>query len=95
MDIELSVPIWTIHHLAAALFVSEDTAHEFTYRHDFPAAKAIFGDSTVRFKAAVDELVQLRDRLVGETGDDAAAIIARGSRLRPGGTTRAPRARRA
>jgi hypothetical protein len=34
------------------------------------------GDSTLRFKAEVGELLVLRDRLVGETGDDAAAIIA-------------------
>jgi hypothetical protein len=34
------------------------------------------GDSTLRFKSEVAELVALRDRLVGETGDEAAAIIA-------------------
>jgi hypothetical protein len=33
------------------------------------------GDSTLRFKAEVADLVALRDRLVGESGDEASAAI--------------------
>ncbi|MGN6687126.1 MAG: hypothetical protein ACTHK1_06280 [Actinomycetales bacterium] len=36
--LDLSVPIWTIEHVAAALFVSVDTAHHHTYAADFPGA---------------------------------------------------------
>jgi hypothetical protein len=42
MDIALSVPIWTIHHVAAALPLKEDTAREYTYTPAFPAARAGF-----------------------------------------------------
>ena len=42
MDIDLQVPIWTIEHVAAALHASVDTAREYAYRTDFPAAKAPF-----------------------------------------------------
>jgi hypothetical protein len=40
MTIDLSVPIWTIDHIATALHVSVDTAREYTYRADLPAPKA-------------------------------------------------------
>ena len=52
------------HHLARAAM-----RHHYFDDHQV-------GDSTVRFKAAVDELVGLRDRLLGEAPDDEAAIIA-------------------
>jgi hypothetical protein len=42
MDIDLSVPIWTIEHVAAALRLSVDTAREYTYTPAFPAARAGF-----------------------------------------------------
>ena len=42
MPTDLSDPIWTIDHVAAALSVSVDTAREYTYRADFPAPKAAF-----------------------------------------------------
>lgn len=42
MNIDLSVPIWTIEHVAAVLHLSVDTAREYTYRPDFPAAKVGF-----------------------------------------------------
>ncbi|WP_343921280.1 hypothetical protein [Nocardioides aestuarii] len=34
MNIDLSVPIWTIDHVAAALHLEVDTAREYTYRDD-------------------------------------------------------------
>jgi hypothetical protein len=43
MDINLSDPVWTIGHVAAALHLTVDTAREYTYRAGFPAAKDGFG----------------------------------------------------
>ncbi len=43
--VDLSVPIWTIDHVAAALHLSVDTAREYTYLVDFPAPKAGFSRS--------------------------------------------------
>ncbi len=40
MNIDLSVPIWTIEHVAAALHLRVDAAREYTYRKGLPAAKA-------------------------------------------------------
>lgn len=45
MNIDLSVPIWTIDHVAAALHLKVDTAREHTYRGDFPAAKDPFAQN--------------------------------------------------
>jgi hypothetical protein len=42
VNIDLSVPIWTIEHVAAALQLSVDTAREYTYRTDFPHPRAGF-----------------------------------------------------
>jgi hypothetical protein len=42
VNIDLSVPIWTIEHVAAACHLSVDAAREYTYRDDFPAAKTGF-----------------------------------------------------
>ena len=43
MSIDLSVPIWTIEHVAAALGnLSMDAAREYTYTAAFPSAKAGF-----------------------------------------------------
>lgn len=42
MSIDLSVPIWTIEHVAAALHLSEDTARQHTYLSSFPAPRAGF-----------------------------------------------------
>jgi hypothetical protein len=36
VNIDLSVPIWTIEHVAAAFHLSVDAAREYTYREDFP-----------------------------------------------------------
>jgi predicted DNA-binding transcriptional regulator AlpA len=35
---DLADPVFTIQHVAALLHVSVDTAREYTYRDDFPAA---------------------------------------------------------
>lgn len=43
MSIDLSVPIWTIEHVAAALGnLSLDAARAYTYTAAFPSAKASF-----------------------------------------------------
>jgi hypothetical protein len=52
------------HHLARAAM-----RHHYFDDHQV-------GDSTLRFKAEFAELVALRDRLVGESGDETAASIA-------------------
>ena len=36
VNIDLSVPIWTIEHVAAAFHLSVDAAREYTYRENFP-----------------------------------------------------------
>ena len=43
MDIDLSVPIWTIEHVAAALHLKMDTAREDTDPFAFSAPRAGFG----------------------------------------------------
>jgi hypothetical protein len=45
MNIDLNTHIWAIDHVAAALFLSVDTAREHTYSHDFPKAKASFASN--------------------------------------------------
>ena len=40
VNIDLSVPIWTIEHVAAAFHLEVDTAHEYTSREDFPRRRA-------------------------------------------------------
>ena len=42
VNIDLSVPIWTIEHVAAAFHLSVDAAREYTYRKDFPRPRAGF-----------------------------------------------------
>jgi hypothetical protein len=42
VNIDLSVPIWTIEHVAAAFHLEVDTAREYTYREDFPRPRAGF-----------------------------------------------------
>jgi len=42
LPVDLSDPIWTIHHLAGALHLSVDRARQFTYTADFPAPRAGF-----------------------------------------------------
>ena len=42
VNIDLSVPIWTIEHVAAAFHLEVDTAREYTYRADFPRPRAGF-----------------------------------------------------
>ena len=45
MDINLSDPIWTIEHVAAAFHPQLDTAREYTYKKTFPGARAGFSRS--------------------------------------------------
>jgi hypothetical protein len=42
VNIDLSVPIWTIEHVAAAFHLEVDTAREYTYRESFPRPRAGF-----------------------------------------------------
>ncbi len=48
MPINLSDPIWTIEHVAAAFDLSVDTAHEHTYRPGFPVPKDGFSKNLWR-----------------------------------------------
>ena len=42
LNIDLSVPIWTIEHVSAAFHLEVDTAREYTHRVDFPRPRAGF-----------------------------------------------------
>lgn len=54
ININLQVPIWTIHHVAAAFHLSVDTAREYTYRSDFPAPKDSFAKNIWAAKEVLD-----------------------------------------
>lgn len=62
MTSNLQDPIWSIHHLAAALGVSVDTAREHTYRSDFPAPKAPFSNNLWSREGVLAWFAQLPDR---------------------------------
>jgi hypothetical protein len=42
LRVDLSAPIWTIHHVARALHLSVDRARELTYTAGFPAPRSGF-----------------------------------------------------
>ena len=53
---DLSDPIWTIAHIAAAFHVSIDRAREYTSRNDFPGARRL-GESAGRLMWPRDEIL--------------------------------------
>lgn len=52
--VDLSDPIWTIHHLARALHLSVDRAREVTYSPTFPAPRAGFSRNLWRRAQVLD-----------------------------------------
>lgn len=70
MPIDLQFPIWGIEHIATALQLSIDTAHEYTYRPDFPAPKTPFKKNLWLRDDVLTWFARLPDR---DRGDDAKA----------------------
>jgi hypothetical protein len=59
VNIDLSVPIWTIEHVAAAFHLSVDAAREYTYREDFPRPRTGFSRNLWTRQEVLDWLAGL------------------------------------
>jgi hypothetical protein len=93
LPVDLSDPIWTIHHLARALHLSVDRAREFTYTADFPAPRGGFSRNLWLRPEVLDWFATLPtgERRAASTATRVRHEAARERRLRD---ARAPRARR-
>jgi hypothetical protein len=60
VTIDLSIPIWTIEHVAAAFHLSVDAAREYTYRADFPRPRAGFSRNLWTRQEVLDWFAILR-----------------------------------
>ena len=81
VNIDLSVPIWTIEHVAAAFHLEVDTAREYTYRTDFPRPRAGFSRNLWTRQEVLDWFAGLPPRPRGRagrgTGTVSTATVAR------------------
>jgi hypothetical protein len=81
VNIDLSVPIWTIEHVAAAFHLSVDAAREYTYRTDFPRPRAGFSRHLWTRQEVLDWFAALapkpRGRAGRGTGTVSTATVAR------------------
>ena len=88
VNIDLSVPIWTIEHVAAAFHLSVDAAREYTYREDFPRPRAGFSRNLWTRQEVLDWFAGLPPRPRGRagrgTGIVSTATVAR-TAARPAG----------
>jgi hypothetical protein len=89
MNIDLSVPIWTIEHVAAALHLSVDAAREYTYRADFPASKAGFGRNLWLREAVLAWFADLPARAPSTKGRRTSGAVPRATGQHPGTRTTA------
>src|SRR3954454_4476688 len=87
VNIDLSVPVWTIEHVAAALHCSVDAAREHTYRADFPRPRAGFSKNLWTRTEVLAWFDALPPRPPGRAGNGAVstATVAR-TAPRPAGT---------
>ena len=69
VNINLSVPIWTIEHVAAALHLSVDAAREYTYLPDFPRPRAGFSKNLWSRTEVLDWFAGLPPRPRGRAGN--------------------------
>lgn len=96
LPVDLSDPIWTIHHVARALHLSVDRAREFTYTADFPAPRAGFSRNLWLRSEVLDWFDKLPtgERRTATTATRARRDIgnqngtSRRDSSRPGGTKR-------
>jgi hypothetical protein len=97
VNIDLSVPIWTIEHVAAAFHLSVDAAREYTYREDFPRPRDGFSRNLWTRQEVLDWFAGLPPKPRGRTGrgkgTPSTATVAR-TTPRPAGTRPAPAAGR-
>jgi hypothetical protein len=79
VNIDLSVPVWTIEHVAAALHCSVDAAREHTYRADFPRPRAGFSKNLWTRTEVLAWFDALPPRPPGRAGNGAVstATVAR------------------
>jgi hypothetical protein len=99
VNIDLSVPIWTIEHVAAACHLSVDAAREYTYRTDFPRPRAGFSRNLWTRQEVLDWFAGLapkpRGRARRGTGTVSTATVARTTArpadTRPASTPAGPR----
>jgi hypothetical protein len=93
VNIDLSVPIWTIEHVAAAFHLSVDAAREYTYREDFPRPRDGFSRNLWTRQEVLDWFAGLppkpRGRAGRGKGTPSTATVAR-TTLRPASTRPAP-----
>jgi hypothetical protein len=91
MNLDLSVPIWTIDHVAAALHLSVDTAREHTYTAGFPAPRGGFArhlwlrEEVLAWFAALPARPAGTPRPTG-TGTAASRALKAGNRATPAGS---------
>ena len=55
--VDMTLPTWTINHVAVFLHMGVDTAREHTYRSDFPAPKAPFAKNLWAAQGTAEGLV--------------------------------------
>jgi hypothetical protein len=99
VNIDLSVPIWTIEHVAAACHLSVDAAREYTYRADFPRPRAGFSRNLWTRQEVLDWFAGLAPKPRGRsghgTGTVSTATVARSATrpadTRPASTPAGPR----
>jgi hypothetical protein len=84
VNIDLSVPIWTIEHVAAALHLEVDTAREYTYREDFPRPRAGFAKNLWTRAEVLDWFAELAPKPRGRATVSTAAVVR--TAPRPAGT---------
>jgi hypothetical protein len=74
VNIDLSVPIWTIEHVAAAFHLSVDAAREYTYREDFPRSRAGFSRNLWTRQEVLDWFAGLAPKPRGRAGSGAGTV---------------------
>jgi hypothetical protein len=77
--VDLSQPIWTIEHVAAALHLSVDRARECSYLTSFPAPRAGFSRHLWPREAVLDWFASLPAATGRPAGTGTAARDGRGA----------------
>jgi hypothetical protein len=80
VNIDLSVPIWTIEHVAAALHLSVDAAREYTYRTDFPRPRDGFARNLWTRQEVLDWFAGLPPKPRGRATVSTATVARTASR---------------
>ena len=80
VNVDLSVPIWTIEHVAAALHLSVDAAREYTHRPDFPRPRECFARNLWTRQEILDWFATLPPKPCGRATVSTATIARTASR---------------